>query len=127
MQSTDLFPDHARQLSAYERTELEKVMFEKLTHQEHSTVKIIFVKPGEALSLQRHQKRDEFWRIVSGAGYVTVGTERVEIYKPEGFFIPRTTLHRLEGHKDDGLLLVEIAFGEFDENDIERLEDKYNR
>jgi len=45
--------------------------------------------------------------------------------KGEEMFIPRNTLHRLSSKK--GGRVLEIAFGKFDENDIERVEDVYGR
>src|SRR5258706_508284 len=35
--------------------------FERFTLNESSTVKLIYVQPGERLSLQRHESRDELW------------------------------------------------------------------
>ena len=99
--------------------------FERYTHNELSTVKIITVKAGEAFSLQYHKNRDEFWRIISGAGNLTLGDDKREVQEGEEVFIPKGTNHRLEGITD--VSFMEIAFGEFDENDIVRLEDKYGR
>lgn len=42
------------------------------------------------------------------------------------FYIPRTTAHRIEAGTD-GLSILEIATGDFDENDITRLSDRYGR
>ncbi len=100
--------------------------FVEFTKNTPSTVKIITVKPGEALSLQRHSGRDEFWHVLSGDGYLTIGTDRTAAHPGDEYFAPRGTLHRMEGGKAP-LSLLEISFGTFDENDIERLEDKYER
>lgn len=40
-------------------------------------------------------------------------------------FIPKTAKHRLSGVSK--LKIVEISFGKFDENDIERYEDDFGR
>ncbi len=90
------------------------------------TVKIITVKRGEAFSLQYHESRDEFWRILSGKGLVTLGDETKELIVGEDYFVPRKSLHRIES-TDEDVVLLEIAYGSFDENDIVRIEDKYNR
>lgn len=100
--------------------------FERFTLNESSTVKIITVSPAGKLSLQSHQKRDEFWRIISGYGTVTVGESIEEASPGDEFFIPRGTMHRVEGG-EEGLVFLEIAFGEFDENDIKRFDDVYGR
>lgn len=100
--------------------------FERFTANEVSTVKIITVKAGEKLSLQYHKKRNEFWRILSGNGNITVGEETVKAKKGDEFYIPIGAKHTVEGG-DEELIFLEIAFGNFDENDIVRLEDKYGR
>lgn len=100
--------------------------FEQFTHDEVSTVKIITVNPGESLSLQKHQKRTEFWRVLAGHPLVTVGDKAVHSKPGEEFFIEKTEPHRLEA-PEDAVQILEIAHGIFDENDIIRLEDKYGR
>lgn len=97
--------------------------FERFTHNEVSTVKIITVAPGEAFSLQTHAKRDEFWKLLSDGGIIEVGDTKVEGKKGDEFFVKAGTKHRVTGPAQ----FLEIAFGEFDESDIVRLEDKYNR
>ncbi len=100
--------------------------FREFTKNEKSTVKIITVKPNEALSLQTHKNRDEFWHVIVGSGSITKGTEVLEAIVGKEFFIPRTTAHRIEGGPE-GLSILEIATGDFDENDITRLNDRYGR
>lgn len=100
--------------------------FEQFTHNESTTVKIITVNPRESLSLQTHAKREEFWRIISGNGTVTIGKEQHPCALGDEFFIPLGAEHRVTGG-ENGVTFLEIAFGNFDENDIVRLEDKYGR
>ena len=100
--------------------------YERFTLEEPTTVKIITVKSGEAFSLQTHAHRDEFWRVISGEGVVTIGEEKHEAKSGESFFAPRGTAHRAEATGED-LVLLEISFGDFDENDIIRLQDRYGR
>jgi mannose-6-phosphate isomerase len=46
----------------------------------------------------------------------------------EKLFIPRQMLHKLSAAADEGeVCIVEISFGEFDKDDIVRLEDVYGR
>jgi mannose-1-phosphate guanylyltransferase/mannose-1-phosphate guanylyltransferase/mannose-6-phosphate isomerase len=91
-----------------------------------SMVKIITVYPGELLSLQYHHHRDEYWRIISGNGVAEIGEEKIALNAGTDCFIPRETKHRLHGGTEN-LVLLELAFGDFDEGDIVRLEDKYGR
>ena len=90
------------------------------------TVKIISVKPGEMLSLQSHNKREEFWRVISGSGTALVGDKQLEIKVADELIIPVNAKHRLVAD-EHGLEILEIAVGDFDENDIIRYDDKYNR
>ena len=100
--------------------------FEQFTHNELSTVKIINVNPGQELSLQYHNHRDEFWRIIRGKANIILGEETHEAKEGDEFFIPKKTKHRIMTDNKAAQIL-EISFGKFDEEDIVRLEDKYNR
>lgn len=100
--------------------------FERFTLNEESTVKLITVSPNGSLSLQKHSHRKEFWKIISGTGTVNVAGEVTDIVAGDTYFISEGEEHRVEAG-DEQVIFLEIAFGEFDENDIERLEDKYNR
>jgi mannose-6-phosphate isomerase len=100
--------------------------FIEFTKNTSSTVKIITVNAGEAFSLQTHSKRDEYWRVLSGSGTITVGSQALPIMAGDGHFIPRGTAHRIEATAEP-VVVLEIAFGDFDEGDILRLEDKYGR
>ncbi len=114
------------ELKNYEKDERPWGSYERFTLNEPTTVKLITVKPGEEFSLQTHAHRDEFWHVISGSGTVTVGDGARVARAGDEFFIPRGMLHRAQGG-DEGLLFLEIAFGAFDENDIDRVEDKYGR
>ena len=100
--------------------------FEQFCHNEKTTVKIIQVKPYEATSLQFHYYRDEFWRVIEGNGKIIIGKETIEVQKGDEFFVNRETNHQIIT-SSSSLSILEISFGNFDENDIVRLEDKYNR
>ncbi|MFA6601768.1 MAG: phosphomannose isomerase type II C-terminal cupin domain [Candidatus Paceibacterota bacterium] len=91
-----------------------------------SMVKIITVNPGEALSLQYHDNRDEYWRILSGNGIAEIDQEKIALASGLDCFVPRGIKHRLNGGNEP-LVLLELAYGVFDENDIVRLEDRYGR
>ena len=100
--------------------------FRRFTSNEPSTVKIITILPGQSLSLQTHQKRSEFWHILSGNGVVDIDNVGSEALKGSEFFIEIGQTHRATAH-DNPLEILEVAFGEFDESDISRIEDKYGR
>jgi mannose-1-phosphate guanylyltransferase/mannose-1-phosphate guanylyltransferase/mannose-6-phosphate isomerase len=113
-------------LGNYEREERPWGLFERFTLNEQTTVKLVTVAPGEAFSLQTHEHRDEFWRVVAGSGQVTVGEEERQASIGDTFYTPRGTKHRALGGPE-GLTLLEIAFGDFDEGDVTRLDDRYGR
>ena len=100
--------------------------FVKYVENSPCTVKIITVNSGESFSLQYHKSRDEFWRIISGNGIATIGEEKLAIESKKEFFVPKGTLHRIEAG-DQNVVFLEIAYGQFDESDIVRTKDKYNR
>lgn len=91
-----------------------------------SMVKIITVDPEEALSLQYHVKREEFWLIISGSGIARIGTEKIALQTGSSCHVPKQAHHRITAGATP-LVFLELAFGEFDENDIVRLEDNYGR
>ena len=95
-------------------------------HEAPTMVKIITVNPGEILSLQYHSRRDEYWYAISGDGIAEVGDEHIPLTAGKTCFIQRETKHRVSGGAVQ-LVFLELAFGDFDENDIVRLEDKYGR
>ena len=100
--------------------------FEQFTKQEPVTVKILTVNPNESLSLQLHDKREEFWKILSGECELTLGDSTVCASEGDEYFIEKKQKHRAKANSSQ-VRILEISFGDFDENDIVRLEDKYNR
>lgn len=114
------------ELPNYEREDRPWGNFERFTLNEPSTVKIVTVNAGESISRQTHANRDEFWRVMSGSGRLLIDGVEYLAKKGDSFICHRNKEHRIEGGLD-GLALLEIAFGDFDESDIIRLEDKYGR
>jgi mannose-6-phosphate isomerase-like protein (cupin superfamily) len=100
--------------------------FTRFTDNEESTVKILNVTAGEELSLQYHMKREEFWRVLKGNPRIVVGEEVFEAKEGDEFFIGQEVKHRIGAPQGD-VEVLEISLGHFDENDIVRVEDKYNR
>jgi mannose-6-phosphate isomerase len=101
--------------------------FEQYTHNLPCTVKIITVAPGGSLSRQYHQMRDELWVVLDPGARVELGEEVLTPEPEEKLFIPRRTVHRLSAGGENPVRILEISFGEFDEEDIVRLEDVYGR
>ncbi len=100
--------------------------FRQFTDNETTTVKIHSLKPNSSMSLQYHNNRDEFWRIISGHPILTIGENKISANPGDEFIVKKLEKHRIET-KDDAVQLLEICYGDFDEEDIVRLEDKYGR
>jgi mannose-6-phosphate isomerase-like protein (cupin superfamily) len=100
--------------------------FRQFSKNENVTVKIITVKPNQSLSLQSHQKRAEFWKIIKGNGLVEIDAQKKEAQEGDEFDIILGAKHRLTAGLN-GIVVLEISRGEFDENDIYRFEDNYGR
>ena len=91
-------------------------------------VKKIVVQQGQKLSLQSHEKRNELWSIIEGEGEITLNEEISPVSKGMIYYIPATTIHRIENIGNKPLVFIEIQTGEyFGEDDIKRYEDIYGR
>ena len=101
--------------------------FEQFVSNERVTVKIITVQPGHRLSLQTHENRGEFWQVLDGPIEVTVGEQTWAAQPGEKVWVPQGAVHRMANRGETAGRLLEVAFGDFDEADIVRLEDDYAR
>jgi mannose-6-phosphate isomerase-like protein (cupin superfamily) len=91
-------------------------------------VKRITVKPGERLSLQKHKIRKENWTIVSDGCYMTLNDKTFKVDVGETVIINPGDIHRVENKGKKELIFIEVQTGEYlGEDDIERIEDDYNR
>lgn len=90
------------------------------------TVKIIEVNAREQLSYQYHHQRSELWIPLDEGACVRLEGEVIHPDPMEPVFIPQGAKHQLIGESKTYRIL-EISFGNFDEEDIVRLDDKYGR
>ncbi len=91
-------------------------------------VKKIVVKPGAALSLQKHAHRAEHWIVVSGVAEVTCDDKVFDLHENESTYIPLGSVHRLRNRGTEPVELIEVQSGHYlGEDDIVRLEDVYGR
>ena len=91
-------------------------------------VKRINVNPGQSLSLQKHNHRNEHWVVVSGEALVEVGEEKKNLFKNQSVYIPLGCKHRLSNPGEEQLILIEVQSGSYlGEDDIIRYEDNYGR
>jgi mannose-6-phosphate isomerase-like protein (cupin superfamily) len=101
--------------------------FQQFVSNEQVTVKIITVQPGHRLSLQKHDQRGEMWQVLDVPIDITVDERHWTAQPGETVWVPRGSVHRMGNSGDRPGRLLEVAFGHFDEADIERLEDDYAR
>ncbi len=91
--------------------------------------KILFVRAGEALSLQFHKQKDESWYVLEGRAEVELGevgqaVTKTEVVGPGAAYRFRPgTVHRVKAVEDTRIL--EVSTSQLD--DIVRLEDSYGR
>lgn len=89
-------------------------------------VKKIIVYAGERLSLQYHNKREEFWTIVRGKGSMILGEREFAVSEGEVIHIPVSVPHRISAETE--IEFIEVQRGEYlGEDDIVRLNDSYGR
>jgi mannose-6-phosphate isomerase-like protein (cupin superfamily) len=90
--------------------------------------KILFLRAGEELSLQYHERKEETLYLHEGLAEVVLG-ERLEELRTltarpgDAFHIVPGTIHRLRALEDS--LFLEASTPELD--DVVRLEDRYGR
>jgi mannose-6-phosphate isomerase-like protein (cupin superfamily) len=94
----------------------------------HYVGKILFVRQGEALSLQYHEIKEETLRVLDGELELVTGTDvdhlESHVIGPEVVFhLSPGTLHRMIAVTD--CLLLEVSTNHLD--DVVRLEDRYGR
>ncbi len=91
-------------------------------------VKLIFVNPGQELSLQMHKFRSEHWVVVEGIAKIEIDGKEFNLEKNESVYIPIGSKHRLSNHNKKPLKIIEIQSGSYlGEDDIIRFKDKYGR
>ncbi|MEM5793864.1 MAG: mannose-6-phosphate isomerase [Candidatus Aenigmatarchaeota archaeon] len=88
-------------------------------------IKTLIVLPNECTSLQYHRKRFEFWHAVKPVKIIKKGKEII-LKSNACEVIPKECEHRIIGI-DEPSIITEVCIGEFSEDDIVRLEDKYGR
>lgn len=102
--------------------------FTVILEQEGFKVKVIELDPGQKLSLQKHERRDEHWVIVAGEAMAILGEKTVALAPNDACHITGGEVHRIENTGKGRLVFVEVQYGVYlGEDDIIRLEDIYGR
>ena len=90
--------------------------------------KLLFVRAGEALSLQYHRKKDETIYVHEGRAELEIGRQGEEptpvlVGPGDSFRLRPGTVHRMRALEDT--LFLEVSTPELD--DVVRFEDRYGR
>jgi mannose-1-phosphate guanylyltransferase / mannose-6-phosphate isomerase len=102
--------------------------FETLSVGPRFQVKLLHVKPGAKLSMQRHHHRSEHWVVVHGTAKVVIGEIEQLVRENESVYIVATQWHRLENPGKVPVEIIEVQTGSYlGEDDIERADDIYHR
>ena len=97
-------------------------------HTEQYVGKVLFVRAGQALSLQYHEQKDESWYVQAGRASLELGQvgeelTATEIGAGDSFRYRPGTVHRVTAIDDTTIL--EVSTPHLD--DVVRLDDRYGR
>lgn len=120
---TKPIPEHKPEVAVVERP---WGSFKQFAHNEEVTVSLMTVRAGQRLSLQAHTGRAELWVALDDHAIIQVGEEIFQAKQGDEFWIPPHTKHRLTGGTHASRVL-EVAFGNWQQEDISRYDDDYNR
>ena len=101
--------------------------FKQYANNEDCTVSLMTILPGQRLSLQSHTGRAELWIVIDEGAVVQVGNDVREYHAGDEIWIPADEQHRLTCQGDKPIRVLEVAFGNWQQDDIERFEDDYVR
>ena len=89
--------------------------------------KKIVIGPGEEISYQRHQKRSEFWYVIEGEGIFRYNNTNWKAKPGFTVEIHKNDAHQMTNIGEEDMLIYEMQYGKCLEEDIIRIEDKYER
>lgn len=101
--------------------------FKQFIHNKPCTVSLMQVQPGQRLSLQSHSGRAELWIVLDNGAVVEVGDEIRKHKAGDEIWIPAKERHRLSCEGNQPIRVLEVAFGDWQQDDITRYEDDYER
>ena len=100
--------------------------FKQYANNEEVTVSLMTVKPGQRLSLQAHTGRAELWIALDDGAVVQVNDDIFHPKAGDEIWIPANARHRL-GSNGPVVRVLEVAFGNWQQADITRYEDDFDR
>ncbi|MDQ1350752.1 MAG: mannose-phosphate guanylyltransferase / mannose-6-phosphate isomerase [Acidobacteriota bacterium] len=98
-----------------------------MVENQNVSVKMLYLNPGEALSLHKHYVRDEIFLVLDEQVQLQIWNKKILLQRGNSFRVPAGTTHRLTGVKVPCRVL-EISRNYYNqEEDIERIKDRYGR
>ena len=101
--------------------------FKQFANNENCTVSLMTVLPGQRLSLQSHTGRAEMWLVIDDGAIVQLGDDIKEYRAGDEIWIPQNERHRLSNNGAHPVRVLEVAFGNWQQEDIVRYDDDYQR
>lgn len=101
--------------------------FKQYANNEDCTVSLMTVLPGQRLSLQSHTGRAELWIVLDDGATVQVGEQIADYNSGDEIWINANEKHRLSCKGATPVRVLEVAFGNWQQDDIKRYADDYSR
>lgn len=101
--------------------------FKQYAHNSPCTVSLMAVQPGKRLSLQSHTGRAELWIVLDDGAVVQVGDAIRTHRAGDEVWIPANEKHRLSCAGDRPVRVLEVALGNWQQDDITRYADDFQR
>ena len=101
--------------------------FKQYAHNRECIVSLMAVLPGQRLSLQSHTGRAELWIVIDEGAIVQVGEQERRYGAGEEIWIRANEKHRLTCAANQPVRVLEVAFGNWQQQDIQRFADDYQR
>ena len=100
--------------------------FRQYAHNSEVTVSLMEVRAGQRLSLQSHTARAELWIVLDEGAVIQIDDTVHHPRAGDELWIPAGARHRLSS-SGPAVRVLEVAFGNWQQEDITRYEDDYQR
>jgi mannose-6-phosphate isomerase len=101
--------------------------FKQYASNQDCTVSLMTVLPKQRLSLQSHTGRAELWIVIDDGAIIQVGDQEHICEAGDEIWIPANEKHRLSCAGTKPVRVLEVAFGNWQQDDIQRYADDYKR
>ena len=101
--------------------------FSQYANNQDVTVSLMTVNPNQRLSFQSHTARAELWIVMDDNAIIQVDDKIIRAKAGDEIWIPQGAKHRLSSDSTTSIRVLEVAFGNWQIEDITRYDDDYNR